>query len=188
MPDPAAAQRAAAGLAVRAIAEQASLALPAPWSVAVGAAARSRLADLPDALDRAVAATDLGLGHRPVWWRVVGVLQWLVTVIAAVGLGWLLVGYAVRALGLPALGYPMVGLTPAPTLLLLGGLLVGLLVALGVNPVLNWAARRASQRAERRLRAAVAEVGHGYVVDPVQAVLRSADQARAALAAAKSSR
>ena len=107
------------------------------------AAARSRLGDLPDALDRAIAGTDLGLDRRPLWWRVVGGVQWLVTLAAVVGLGWLVLGYALRALGLPALDNPMVGQVPLPTVLLLGGLLAGLLVAALTRPVVRWAARRA---------------------------------------------
>jgi GTP-binding protein EngB required for normal cell division len=186
VPDPTAAQRSAVGLAVRAVADQAGAALPAPWATAVAAAARSRLTNLPDALDRAVASTDLGLDRKPVWWRLVGAVQWLVTLAAVAGLGWLVVGYAVRALGLPPLNYPMVGALPVPTLVLLGGLLLGLVVALLVKPIIRWAARRARRRAERRLRAAVADIGREYVVAPVRAVLQSYARAREALAVAAS--
>ncbi|MEV0733243.1 GTPase [Polymorphospora sp. NPDC050346] len=184
VPDPTAAQRSAVGLAVRAVAAKSSAALPAPWPAAVTVAARSRLGDLPDALDRAVAGTDLGVGGRPVWWRIVGGLQWLVTLAAVAGLGWLLLGYAVRALQLPALEYPMIGAVPLPTALLLGGLLLGLLLALAVRPLTSFAARRARARAENRLRAAVAEVGREHVVAPVRSVLQAYAQAREALAAA----
>ena len=145
------------------------------------AAARSRLGDLPDALDRAVAGTDLGLDRRPLWWRVVGGVQWLVTLAAVVGLGWLVLGYALRALGLPALDNPMVGQVPLPTVLLLGGLLAGLLLAALTRPVVRWAARRARARAEQRLTARVAQVGDEYVLTPVRDVLGSYAQARDAL-------
>ncbi len=109
VPDPTAAQRSALGLAIRAVADRAAADLPAAWPSVVTAAARSRLNDLPDALDRAIASTDLGLDRRPLWWRVVGAVQWLVTLAAVVGLGWLVLGYALRVLGLPALDNPMVG-------------------------------------------------------------------------------
>lgn len=155
--------------------------LPAPWPTAVTAAARSRLGDLPDALDRAVAGTDLGMDRRPAWWRVVGGLQWLVTLAALVGLGWLALGYALRALGLPALDYPRVGESPLPTVLLLGGLLAGLLVAALTRPVVRWAARRARHRAEQRLTSSVGTVGEEYVLVPVRAVLTRYAQAREAL-------
>ncbi|MGC4808038.1 GTPase [Micromonospora sp. DT233] len=181
VPDPTAAQRAALGLAVRAVADDAAATLPAPWASAVTSAARSRLVDLPDALDRAVAGTDLGLDRRPLWWRFVGAVQWLVTVAAVAGLGWLALGYALRALGLPALGYPRVGEAPLPTVLLLGGLLAGLLLTALSRPVVRWSARRARRRAERRLTAEVAAVGREYVVTPVGAVLDRYALARQAL-------
>ncbi|MFU8853771.1 GTPase [Micromonospora sp. SL1-18] len=186
VPDPTAAQRSALNLAIRAVADRSAVDLPAPWPAAVTAAARSRLADLPDALDHAVAATDLGLERRPAWWRVVGLLQWLVTVAAAAGLGWLVLGYVLRALGLPPLENPRLGEAPWPTLLLLGGLLAGLLVAALARPVIRWAARRARQRAERRLTTSVGSVGEKYVLDPVWAVLARYAEAREALREATS--
>ncbi|MEU8180423.1 GTPase [Micromonospora sp. NPDC049047] len=181
VPAPSAAQRSAVGLAVRAVADRAAADLPAAWPGAVTSAARSRLGDLPDALDRTIAGTDLGLDRRPLWWRVVGGVQWLVTLAAVVGLGWLVLGYALRALGLPALDNPTVGQVPLPTLLLLGGLLAGLLVAALTRPVVRWAARRARARAEQRLTAKVAVVGEEYVLTPVRTVLDSYAQARDAL-------
>ncbi|RAO39955.1 hypothetical protein ONO23_00471 [Micromonospora noduli] len=181
VPDPTAAQRSALGLAIRAVADRAAADLPAAWPGAVTSAARSRLGDLPDALDRTIAGTDLGLDRRPLWWRVVGGVQWLVTLAAVVGLGWLVLGYALRALGLPALDNPMVGQVPLPTVLLLGGLLAGLLVAALTRPVVRWAARRARARADQRLTARVAQVGDEYVLTPVRIVLGSYAQARDAL-------
>jgi energy-coupling factor transporter ATP-binding protein EcfA2 len=181
VPDPTAAQRSALGLAIRTVADRSGAALPAPWPAAVTSAARSRLDDLPDALDRAVAATDLGMERRPAWWRVVGALQWLVTLAAVAGLGWLALGYGLRALGLPALDYPRLGEAPWPTVLLLGGLLAGLLVAALTRPVVRWAARRARQRAERRLTISVGTVGEEYVLTPVRGVLTRYGRAREAL-------
>ncbi|MEO3774464.1 GTPase [Micromonospora sp. B9E7] len=181
VPDPTVAQRSALGLAIRAVADRAASGLPASWPTAVTSAARSRLDDLPDALDRAMAGTDLGLNRQPVWWRVVGGVQWLVTLAAVVGLGWLVLGYALRALGLPALDNPMVGQVPMPTVLLLGGLLAGLLTAALTRPVVRWAARRARARARQRLTVRVAEVGEEYVLAPVRIVLGSYAQARDAL-------
>ncbi|MFB9234788.1 GTPase [Plantactinospora siamensis] len=188
VPDPTAAQRSAVGLAVRRVADRAGRGLATPWPEAVAAAARSRLADLPDALDGAVAGTDLGLRRKPIWWRLVGALQWLVTLAAVAGLGWLVFGYALRALGLPPLDYPMVGRAPLPTLLLLGGLLLGVLIALLARPIIALGARRARRRAERRLRTAVAGVAIGHVIEPVREVLAAYERAREALAAARSGR
>ena len=186
LPEADAAQRSAVGLSVRAVATRAAAPIPDVWAPALSNAARSRTADLPDALDRAVARTDLGLKRKPFWWRAVGLLQWAFTLAAVVGLGWLLTGYAVRALGLPALNHPKVGDVPLPTLLLLGGLLLGLLLWLLTKPIVNWGARRARRRAEQRLRASVTEVAREYVVAPVREVLNAYAQAREALTAVRS--
>jgi GTP-binding protein EngB required for normal cell division len=181
-----AAQKSAVGLSVRAVAARAAAPLPEVWAPALNTAARSRTADLPDALDRAVAKTDLGVQRKPLWWRGVGLLQWLFTLAAIGGLGWLIAGYAVRVLGLPELHYPKVGAVPLPTLLFLGGLLAGFLLWLLLKPVVNWGARRARRRAEQRLRASITEVAREYVVVPVREVLNAYAQAREALTAVRS--
>ena len=186
VPEADAAQKAAVGLSVRAVATRAAAPIPEVWAPALTNAARSRLNDLPDALDRAVANTDLGINRKPLWWRLIGGLQWLCTIAAVVGLGWLIGGYAIRALGLPALIHPKVGDVPLPTLLLLGGLLLGLLVAILIRPVVNFGARRARRRAEQRLRASVTEVAREHVVAPVREVLNAYAQAREALTAVRS--
>ncbi|MGW0501846.1 GTPase family protein [Micromonospora sp. NPDC003241] len=185
VPEPGAADKSALALALRTVAERAGEGLPSAWPAAVSAAARSRLADLPDALDRALAGTDLGL-HRPrTWWRLVGGLQWVVTVAAVAGLGWLFLGYALRILGLPELEHPMVGAVPAPTLLLLGGLLSGLLLAALTRPISRWAARRVRRRAEDRLTRAMGQVGEEYVLSPVRAVIAAHADARTVLEVAR---
>jgi len=181
-----AAQKSAVGLSLRAVASRAAAPLPAVWAPALTNAARSRAADLPDALDRAVAKTELGMSRAPLWWRGVGLLQWLFTLAAAGGLGWLLVGYVVRLLSLPELRYPKVGAVPLPTLLFLGGLLAGLLLALLLRPVVDWGARRARRRAEQRLRASITEVAREHVVAPVREVLNTYAQAREALTVVRS--
>jgi GTP-binding protein EngB required for normal cell division len=186
LPEADAAQKSAVGLTVRAVAARASAPLPEVWSAPLNAAARSRTGDLPDALDRAVATTDLGMDRRPLWWRAVGLLQWALVLAAVAGLGWLLVGYGLRALGLPPVEYPKVGEVPLPTLLLLGGLILGVLLWLLLKPIVNWGARRARRRAEQRLRAAVMAVAREYVVAPVREVLNAYAQAREALTAVRS--
>ena len=186
VPEADSAQKSAVGLSVRAVAARAAAPIPEVWAPALNAAARSRVADLPDALDRAVARTNLGMARKPFWWRAVGGLQWLLTFAAIGGLLWLIGGYAVRVLGLPELHYPKVGDVPLPTLLLLGGLLVGALLALLLKPIVSWGARRAGARAEQRLRASITEVAREYVVAPVREVLNAYAQAREALSAVRS--
>ena len=181
-----AAQKSAVGLSVRAVASRAAAPLPAVWAPALTNAARSRTADLPDALDRAVAKTELGMSRKPLWWRAVGLLQWLFTLAAVGGFGWLLAGYVARLLALPELHNPQVGAVPLPTLMLLGGLLAGLLLALSLRPIVDWGARRARRRAEQRLRASITEVAREFVVAPVREVLNAYAQAREALTVVRS--
>ncbi|MFD1084619.1 GTPase [Micromonospora andamanensis] len=185
VPEPSAADKSALALALRTVAERAGAGLPNAWPDAMAAAARSRLGDLPDALDGALAGTDLGMSRPRTWWRLVGGVQWLVTLAAVAGLAWLALGYAMRALGLPELRHPMVGEVPVPTLLLLGGLLTGLLVAALTRPLVRWAARRARQRAEAQLIRAVASVGEQHVLEPVRNVIAAHADARTVLEVAR---
>jgi GTP-binding protein EngB required for normal cell division len=186
LPEADAAQKSAVGLSVRAVAARAAAPIPPVWAPALHTASRSRLGDLPDALDRAVARTDLGMSRKPFWWTAVGLLQWLLTIAALVGLGWLVAGYAVRILGLPAFDNPKIGEVPLPTLLLLGGLFLGALLALVLRPIVSLGARRAGRRAEQRLRGSVTEVAREYVVAPVREVLNGYAQAREALTVVRS--
>ncbi|HWB37378.1 MAG TPA: ABC transporter, partial [Rugosimonospora sp.] len=183
LPEPAHAQQAAASLAVRTLARGAGAGLPDPWPDAVTAAARARADDLPDALDQAVTGTDLGL-RTPVWWRLVGALQWLVTLAALVGLLWLGLRLLFAALALPDIVTPRVGRVPVPTALLVGGLLAGLLIAVLTRPLVGAGARRAARRATNRLRDSVSQVAEALVVEPVRAVLGRYQRARDALSRA----
>ncbi len=186
LPESTAAQRAAVAMAARTLAADASQGLPAPWPDAVLEASRSRLRDVPDALDVAIARADLGQADTPVWWRLAGALQWLGALAALAGLTWLVARYVLLFLGLPDIRGPEVGRLPLPTLLLAGGLLFGLLLSVVVRPFVGAGARRARIRVERRLRSAIAEVADGYIVAPIQDVLTSYADARRALRAAAS--
>ncbi|WP_240942082.1 GTPase [Planosporangium thailandense] len=181
VPPAAPAERAAVGLALRALGERAGAGLPDPWPAVILAAARSRADDLPDALDTAIARADLGMDRRPLWWRLVGGLQWLVALAALVGLLWLAVRYVFFALGLPELPGPHVGRVPLATVLLVGGLVAGLLVSIVARPLIRFGARRAQARVQNRLRTAVKEVARDLVVAPVREVLHAYADARSAL-------
>jgi energy-coupling factor transporter ATP-binding protein EcfA2 len=190
LPTSTAAEKAAVALAGRAVADQATrvdsgIRLPEPWPDTLLHAARSRLNDVPDALDVAITRTDLGLTEARLWWRAVGWLQWAGALVALVGLTWLAVRYAMFALGLPELPTPEVGILPLPTVLLAGGLLFGLLLAIVVRPFVRMGARRARRSADRKLRNAVTNVANEMIVGPVRQVLRVYGEAREALAVAQ---
>jgi GTP-binding protein EngB required for normal cell division len=181
LPAAAPAERAAVGLALRNLGERAGATLPEDWRAAALSAARSRVDDIPDALDMMIARTDFGVSRRPAWWRLVGGLQWLAAAVALAGLAWLAVRYVFFALALPDLSGPQVGRLPLPTVLLFGGLLAGLLVSIVVRPLIRYSARRAGARVRRRLTTAAGGIGRDLAIEPVRAVLRSYADARAAL-------
>jgi hypothetical protein len=189
LPGSTAAERAAVALAGRSIAERAAATgsaneLPDPWPEALLTAARSRLDDVPDALDVAIARTDLGLAAQKLWWRVVGGLQWGGALVALAGLVWLAVRFAMWVLGLPDLPTPKTGVLLLPTAMLFGGLLFGLLLAVVVRPFVRFGAKRARRSADRKLRNAVSNVAMEMIVAPVRETLRAYARARDALAAA----
>jgi len=179
------AEAAALGLALRSVGDRYGRDLAPPWPDAVLDAARSRQADLPDALDVAVARTDLGLHRTPAWWRLVGALQWLFIVGAALGAAWLVLRYALFVLALPEPPAPEVGRVSLFTLLFAGGLVAGLLLAVLARPVVAAAAGRRRRRVESRLMAAIRRVGDDLVIEPVVRVGRDYAEARRALLDAK---
>ncbi|MCO1658579.1 GTPase [Pseudonocardia humida] len=182
LPAASAVERSRVDLALRALADSAADGLPDPWPDTVRAAARSRSADLPDALDRAVATTDLGLERKPVWWRAVGLLQVLLAVLALAGGLWLAGLYVLTVLRLPEPGTPDIGELPLPTALLLGGLLAGLLVAVLARLPARVGARRRREAVESRLRSAVTGVADELVLAPVAAELAAYGGLREAVA------
>ncbi len=182
LPAPSTVEHSRVDLALRDLADDAAAGLPDPWPAGVRRAARSRSGDLADALDSAVASTDLGLTRTPVWWRVTGALQALLAAAAVVGGGWLLVLYALTLLRLPEPETPVVGVVPVPTVLLLGGLLAGLVLALLARLLALVGARRRRRRAEARLRSAVADVTEDLVLTPVRDELAAYGVLRGAVA------
>ncbi len=157
---------------------------PAPWRDPLDDRLDVVVDGLPAALDRAVSRADLDDDRTPLWWRVVGALQWSVLLAALVGLVWRAVGYGVVWLGLPALpSTPVAGsLVEWSTALVVGGLLAGILLALLTAPLRRVGARRARNRVGRRLRVAVTEVVEAEVLGALEDARAEADEARTALA------
>ncbi|HEU5487083.1 MAG TPA: GTPase, partial [Microlunatus sp.] len=96
-------QQARVDTAVRDLAAEASTGLSRGWVDAVKAAARSQEGRLPDALDRAVARTDLDVDRHRRWWQAVRVLQWVLLAGVAAGLLWLGAAFVLAYLQLPPL-------------------------------------------------------------------------------------
>jgi hypothetical protein len=177
-------QRARVDTEVRALADQVGEGMAPSWAGAVRAASVSRLPDINDRLDRAVAGTDLGAARIPAWAGLVRVLQYVLIVSALVGAGWL----ALLALGsyarLPEPPTPELGAFPLPTLMLLGGIGLGLLLALVCRWLVAATARKRARTADKRLRDAISEVSAELVVAPIEAELASYAAVREGLTAA----
>jgi hypothetical protein len=147
--------------AVRTVAVEAAAGLPGPWAQAVREAARRGGERLPEALDAAALRAAPSAPGRPGWWSAVGAAQWLLAVLAVVGLG------STGAVVAGVLGLPW-WLPPA----LLGtGALGGPLLAWAGRFAARGPARRYGQAAERRLRDAAADCGRARVLEPVAAEL-----------------
>lgn len=167
------AAKAAVSLALRDTAARMGKDLPEPWKSSVLHAVRSKMDDVPDALDQVITRADLGLSRVRWWWRAIGALQWFALAVAAAGLLWLAVRYVMFALALPEPPMPHLGRLPWPTALLIGGLLAGLVLSLIVRPVVRVAARRQRRRVEKRLRSGVEQVGMDLVIKPGAGVIEA---------------
>ncbi len=181
LPETTPVQRARVDTEVRALADDASAGLGAPWVESVRRASTSRTAELGDRLDGALAGTDLGVAKLPVWAGLVRVLQWLLILTALGGAVWT----AVLAAGgsLSDEEYQLAGL-PIPLLMLVGGVVLGIVVALVCRVLVGGTARSRAAAAEERLHDAVHEVAHELVVAPVSAELAAYSEVRAGLATA----
>ncbi len=166
-------QRARVDTEVRALADEASSGLGRPWVESVRRASTSRLPDLGDRLDAAMAATDLGVERVPRWVGAVRLVQWVLITAALVGGAWLLALGVIGWMQLPELPTPSVGVVPLPTLLLVAGVLLGVLLALLSRALVGVSARRRADAADERLREAVHAVATELVVEPVARELQA---------------
>ncbi len=178
-------QRARVDSALRALADEAGSGLSRGWTDALKRAARANEIELADRVDRAVARTDLDLSAHRRWWAFVRVLQWLLVAVVVAGLVWLGVAFVMAYLQLPPLPEVTWRGLPAPTVLVVGGVVAGLVLA-GLSRVgVEVGARRRARRARQLLAAAIAQVTADLVVDPLRTELERYDRARAALVRAR---
>jgi GTP-binding protein EngB required for normal cell division len=184
LPPAGAPERARTDAAVREFADAASEGAPGPWRAAIRGAAREGRDALPDALDQAIAGTDLMTFRKSWWWGVFNVVQWLALATVVGGLGWLGVLAGLAYLQLPVPEVPRVEGWPLPTLMIAGGVLLGIFLALTGKIIGAGAARARAAKARKRLRAAVGAVANNLVVEPVQIEVSRLSSFNAALKAA----
>ena len=169
LPPAGAPERARTDAAVREFADSASAGAPGPWRATIRGAARSGRERLPDALDQAIAGTDLGANRKAWWWGAFNAVQWLALLILLGGLGWLGVLAGLGYLQLPVPEVPRVEGWPVPTLMIALGLVLGIFLAVTGRFIAAGTARARAARARRRLNSAVAAAAQELVVEPVEA-------------------
>lgn len=167
LPPAGAPERARTDAAVREFADAASAGAPGPWRAAIRGAAREGRERLPDALDQAIAGTDLGANRTSWWWGVFNVVQWLALLTVVGGLGWLGVLAALGYFQMPVPEVPRVEGWPVPTLMIALGVVLGIFLAITGRFIAAAAARGRAGKARKRLNAAVASVAQEFVVEPV---------------------
>lgn len=174
-------QQARVDSAIRDLADEAAEGLPRGWAQAVRDASRKHQNALPDQLDRAVATTDLEVDKNHGWWTAVKVLQWLFIAVVVAGLAWLGAAFVMLYLQMPPLPEVLWWGVPAPTVLLVGGVLAGLLLAVFSRVGVEVGARRAERRARSALVASIAGVTRDRVIEPINDELDQYDFVRGQL-------
>ena len=167
-------QRAEAELAIRDLADKASVGLERPWRDSIRLASSPPGDDIVDALDKAIVSTDLGAGKPALWWRLVQVVQWLAFLAMLGGLGWLAaqgVEHYVSSVTLPDL--KDVGGAPAAAVVAGGAAVFGIVLGLVSRLFARISGRRKAKRADRLLREAINTVIEDRVITPVHAELEA---------------
>jgi hypothetical protein len=186
VPEPTPVQQAQVETAVRRVVDAAGTGLPPVWQDALRRAAGERSGDLRDELDATVVRVDLKADRTPLWWRLAGGVQWLLTAAAVTGAGWLALLAFGSYLRLPDPPTPDWRGLSVPTLLLVGGVVLGLLLAAIGRVAVRAGAAARRRRAEARLRAGIGDVADRLVLAPVEAELARHDVARDAVDRARS--
>lgn len=185
LPPAGAPERARTDAAVREFADAASEGAPGPWRAAIRSAARDARDQLPDALDQAVAGTELSAGKKSWWWPLFNFVQWLALLTVLGGLGWLGVLGVLGYLQLPVPQAPRVEGWPLPTLMILCGVVLGIFLAITGRVIGAVAARVRAAAARRRLKTAVTAVAERRVVEPLEEQISRLRSFSAALKAAR---
>ena len=161
-------ERARTDAAVRDFVDEASEGAPGPWRASIRAVARESREQLPDALDQAIAGTDLKTSKRPFWWLLFNSLQWIALLLAVGGLGWLGLLAALGYFQMPVPEVPRTEGWPWPTLMVACGVVLGIVLAIFGRIIGGWAARLRAKGVAKRLKTAIAGVAEQRIVEPVE--------------------
>ena len=184
VPAPTKVQQARVDVAVRDLADDATQGLAPPWADAVRRASTSDFEELHDALDKAIASTDLGVTRKPRWVQIVGVVQWLLFLAAVGGAGWLATLAVMDLAGSDAPEPPAVGSVSVPLLMVLVGSVLGICLGFLARLPIDVSARRTADQASDSLHQAIADVAHHRVFAPIDEEIQAYEATREALRAA----
>ncbi|WP_240334018.1 dynamin family protein [Rothia sp. ZJ932] len=163
-------QKAAMSSALRSFATSSAQGTGEPWSHSIRDAARSREAELPNALERSIARTNYRATKKQWWWQLFNVIQWLGIAAALVGLLWLTGIFAAQyfQIQLPPPPYVEGFPFPLPTLLVMTGLLLGIVIAALGRVCAAIGHKIYARKIERQIFSHVSDTTRDYVVEPVR--------------------
>jgi len=151
--------------ALTAFADAVGSGLPEPWASSLRAAARCNAGMVPQVLAGAVQATvSENRTGPPGWWRLVTAWQWLLTVLAVVGIVLSAVIAVVRLTGHRQGWISEVSLIPWLLIMAVAMLVLGYVTAISCRNVAVTAADRERVTAEQAMRGRVAGVTHDLVL------------------------
>lgn len=177
------AQRGHVDSAVRDLAEQSASNLTQPWVRSVRAATTGRGSEIVGSVDEAVESADLGLDRPAPWMRTVSIVQWLLLVVAIVGIVWGIVVSVSDGTGLPD---PEVGGASVPLIVGAAAFVIGIVLGIVSRIAVHVAAKRKAREADVVLREAIGSVADDQILAPLDAELKAYDETRSGLRAALS--
>ena len=174
--------------AITAFADSVGGALPAPWAGSLREAARSNAPVVPTALADAVRGVAAAGGQSPpAWWRVVALWQWLLAVVAAVGVVAAVVIAVDHLTGHHQGLISEASLIPWLLALAAAVLVLGYLTAVGCRNMTVTAADREREAAERSMRDRVSATTRDLVLAPTGTEITQYERFRQELAVASAS-
>jgi GTP-binding protein EngB required for normal cell division len=171
--------------AINAFADKVTVGLPEPWSTSLRAAARSKADQVPRALAGAVREAVPGGAAVPVWWRLITVWQWLLTVLAVGGVVWAVVIAVAHGGREKSTLLGDVSLIPWLLVMAAALLLLGFLTASGCRNMAVVAAERERQHAEEAMHARIAVATRNTVLTPAGQEIAQYERFRKDLAVAE---
>ena len=154
-------------------ADQVSESMPAPWRKRMRAAARSHLKELSGELGDAVTGAVSASERTPSWWRFARAVQYLLLVVAGLGLAW----SVVSALSLLGEGITGLRMFDDPVFVVYSGalvaaaLVVGWLTGVGCGNLVEVAAVQRREDVERSAEGRVREITGLRVIQPMETEL-----------------